>query len=129
MDRQAIVDRLRIEAPALRKKYRLESLAIFGTEEAAAQSAAKTDEAQKSEVLRLILLDGLRPVVVGSLVGLAGGAVAGAFMRSILYGISPLDPFVFSTMIVSLLLTAIAACALPALRAVRIEPMQALRAE
>ena len=60
---------------------------------------------------------------------LAGGAVAGAFMRSILYGISPLDPFVFSTMIVSLLLTAIAACALPALRAVRIEPMQALRAE
>jgi ABC-type antimicrobial peptide transport system permease subunit len=85
--------------------------------------------AQKAEVLRLILLDGLRPVVIGSLIGLAGGAIAGALMRSILYGTSPLDPLVFSTMIGSLLLTAIAACALPALRAARIEPMQALRAE
>jgi predicted permease len=85
--------------------------------------------AQKTEVLRLILLDGLRPVVIGSLIGLAGGAIAGALMRSILYGTSPLDPLVFSTMIGSLLLTAIAACALPALRAARIEPMQALRAE
>jgi ABC-type antimicrobial peptide transport system permease subunit len=85
--------------------------------------------AQKTEVLRLILLDGLRPVVIGSLIGLAGGGIVGAFMRSILYGTSPLDPLVFSTMIGSLLLTAVAACALPALRAARIEPMQALRTE
>jgi predicted permease len=85
--------------------------------------------AQKSEVLRLILLDGLRPVVIGSLIGLAGGAIAGALMRSILYGTSPLDPLVFSIMIGSLFLTAVAACTLPALRAARIEPMQALRTE
>jgi len=85
--------------------------------------------AQKSEVLRLVLLDGLRPVLVGLLIGLAGGATAGVLIRSILYGTSPLDPIVFATIIGSLLLTAIAACALPAIRASRIEPMQALRTE
>jgi predicted permease len=85
--------------------------------------------AQRSEVLRLILLDGLRPVVIGLLIGLAGGATAGALIRSTLYGTSALDPVVFTTMIGSLLLTAIAACAVPAIRASRIEPMQALRTE
>jgi ABC-type antimicrobial peptide transport system permease subunit len=85
--------------------------------------------AQKSEVLRLVLLDGLRPVFIGLLVGLAGGAAAGALIRSILYGTSPLDPLIFAAMIGSLLLTAIAACAMPAIRASRIEPMRALRTE
>jgi predicted permease len=85
--------------------------------------------AQRSEVLRIVLLDGLRPVVVGLLIGLAGGAAAGMLIRSVLYGTSPLDPVVFATMIGSLLLTAIAACLLPAVRASRIEPMQALRIE
>ncbi len=80
------------------------------------------------EVLRLVLLDGLRPVIIGLLIGLAGGATAAMFIRSILYGTSPFDPIVFATMIGSLLLTAIAACTLPAIRASRIEPMQALRA-
>jgi ABC-type antimicrobial peptide transport system permease subunit len=60
---------------------------------------------------------------------LAGGATAGVLIRSILYGTSPLDPIVFATIIGSLLITAIAACALPAIRASRIEPMQALRTE
>ena len=85
--------------------------------------------AQRSEVLRLVLLDGLRPVVVGLLIGLAGGAAAGALIRSVLYGTSPLDPVVFVTMVGSLLLTAVVACAVPAIRASRIEPMQALRIE
>ena len=85
--------------------------------------------AQRSEVLRLVLLDGLRPVVLGLVIGLAGGVTAGALIRSILYGTSPFDPAVFATMIGSLLLTAIVACVLPAVRASRIEPMQALRIE
>ncbi len=85
--------------------------------------------AQRAQVLRLVLLDGLSPVLLGLLIGLAGGATAARFIKTILYGTSPLDPIVFATMVGTLLLTAIVACALPALRASRIEPMQALRIE
>jgi len=85
--------------------------------------------AQRTEVLRLVLLDGLRPVILGLLIGSAGGATAGALIRSILYGTSPFDPVVMAGMVGCLLLTAVVACAVPALRASRIEPMQALRTE
>jgi predicted permease len=85
--------------------------------------------AQRAQVLRLVLADGLRPVVIGLVIGLAGGATAGALIRSILYGTSPFDPMVFVTMVGGLLLTALIACAVPAIRASRIEPMQALRTE
>src|SRR5579859_2461800 len=85
--------------------------------------------AQRSEVLRLVLVDGMRPVLIGLVIGLAGGAGAGMLIKSILYGTRPLDPLVFATMVVSLGLTAAIASAIPALRACRIEPTQALRAE
>jgi ABC-type antimicrobial peptide transport system permease subunit len=85
--------------------------------------------AQRSEVLRIVLLDGLRPVFIGLLAGLAGGAAAGALIRSMLYGTSPFDPVVFAAIVACLLFTAILACAVPAIRALRIEPMQALRME
>jgi len=85
--------------------------------------------AQRGEVLRLVLLDGMGPVLVGLVIGLAGGVTAGKLIRSILYETSPFDPTVFAAMVVSLLLTATAACVLPAIRASKIEPMQALRME
>ena len=85
--------------------------------------------AQRSEVLRLVLVDGLRPVVFGSAVGLAGAAIAGSFIRSMLYGASPFDPPVIAVMATCLLLTTAAACAIPAWRASRLDPMQALRTE
>jgi predicted permease len=85
--------------------------------------------AQRSEVLRIVLLDGLRPVFIGLLAGLAGGVAAGALIRSILYGTSAFDPLVLVAIVACLLLTAILACAVPAFRASRIEPMQALRME
>jgi predicted permease len=83
--------------------------------------------AQKAEILRLVLFDGMGPVLLGLLIGVAGGATAANYIRSILYGTSPLDPVVIVTMVGCLLLTALAACTLPAIRASRIEPMQALR--
>ncbi|HTZ59565.1 MAG TPA: ABC transporter permease [Acidobacteriaceae bacterium] len=85
--------------------------------------------AQRGEVLRLVLMDGLGPVLVGLVIGIAGGATAANLIRSILYGTKPLDVGVFVIMTGTLLLTALLACALPALRASRIEPMQALRIE
>ncbi|MCU1219174.1 MAG: efflux transporter, macrolide exporter (MacB) family, permease protein [Candidatus Angelobacter sp.] len=85
--------------------------------------------AQRSEVLRLVLLDGLRPVFIGLVIGIAGGAGAGMLIRSILFGTRPLDPAVFAAMVTSLLFTAVIASAIPALRACRIEPTQALRTE
>jgi predicted permease len=85
--------------------------------------------AQRSEVLRLVLIDGLRPVVIGMVIGTAGGAAAGMLIRSILFGTRPLDPAVFAAMIGCLGLTALIASSVPALRACRIEPTQALRIE
>jgi predicted permease len=85
--------------------------------------------AQRREVLRLVLADGLRPVIAGLLIGLAGGGTAAMLIRSILFGMQPLDPAVFVIMTGCLLLTAMVASALPALRACKIEPVQALRLE
>jgi ABC-type antimicrobial peptide transport system permease subunit len=71
----------------------------------------------------------LKPVLFGSAVGLAGAALAGSLIRTLLYGASPYDPLVIAAMIGCLLVTAIAACVIPAWRALRLDPMQALRTE
>jgi ABC-type antimicrobial peptide transport system permease subunit len=80
-------------------------------------------------VLRVVLVDGLMPVFFGTAAGLAGAAVAGSLIRSMLYGASPYDPLVIAAMVGCLLLTALVACAVPAWRASRVDPMQALRSE
>jgi ABC-type antimicrobial peptide transport system permease subunit len=85
--------------------------------------------AQRGEVLRLVLFDGLRPVLLGLAIGVAGGAAAATVIRSLLYGTRPMDASVFVTMAATILVTALLACALPALRAAKIEPMQALRVD
>lgn len=85
--------------------------------------------AQRGQILRLVLLDGMRPVLFGLVLGLFGGAIAGTLIKSILYGTRPLDPVVFAGIIGSILVTAALASAAPALRACRIEPVQALRLE
>jgi ABC-type antimicrobial peptide transport system permease subunit len=72
-------------------------------------------------------MDGLQPVIIGLLLGSVGGAMAGQLIKSMLYGTGPADPTVFAAMVGSLLLTGLAASIVPALRASRIEPTQALR--
>ncbi len=83
--------------------------------------------AQRAEVLQLVLLDGIRPVLLGLVLGLGGAIAACALLRSMLYGTSPVDLPVYAAMIGTLLLVATLACVAPALRASRIQPMQALR--
>jgi putative ABC transport system permease protein len=85
--------------------------------------------AKREQVMRQMLLDGMRPAVFGLIVGLAVSLEASRLMRDLLYEIKPLDPAVFAAVAVTLLAVATFACIVPAWRASRLNPMQALRAE
>jgi predicted permease len=85
--------------------------------------------AKSRDVVRLVLAGNSRAVMAGLGVGILGSLVASQILRSFLYGLSPLDPVAYGG--VALLLTAAAAAAsyIPARRAARINPTQALRCE
>jgi len=85
--------------------------------------------AQREQVLRQMLGDGLRPALYGLVLGLAASAGAVRLIQSMLYGTRPLDPEIFAAVTATLLLVAALACLIPAWRASRIDPMQALRTE
>jgi predicted permease len=85
--------------------------------------------ARQEQVLRLVLIDGLRPALLGLGIGIAVSLGVTRLISSVLYGTSPLDASVFLSVIATLLISAIGACLVPAWRAARIDPMHALRAE
>ena len=85
--------------------------------------------AKREQVMREMLLDGMRPAVFGLVVGLAASLEAGQLMRDLLYEIKPLDPAVYAAVAATLLAVAAFACIVPAWRASRVDPMRALRAE
>ena len=85
--------------------------------------------AQRRAVLRLMLLDGLRPAWVGLLLGLVASGFAVRLIRSLLYGASPLDWGVFGEVAALLLGVSAVACAVPSWRASRLDPVTALRTE
>jgi predicted permease len=85
--------------------------------------------AQRMQVIRLTLSDGLAPVLIGLLAGLAGGAAVVRLIRSMLYGIGFFDWSVFSTVVLVIAVTAAMASIFPAWRTTRLDPAQSLRAE
>jgi len=85
--------------------------------------------AERVTIVRLVLRRALLLTGFGIVLGTAGTAVLTHFLRTLLYDVSPLDPFVFTGVILTLALVAIAGSYFPARLAVAIEPTEALRAE
>jgi ABC-type antimicrobial peptide transport system permease subunit len=85
--------------------------------------------AQREQVLRLVLVDGLRPALIDLALGLSAGATVTREIQSLLYGTRPLDPTVFGLVSLVLLVVTGAACVIPAWRASRLDPLRALRIE
>jgi predicted permease len=84
---------------------------------------------QRSHIVRLILISGLKMAAIGCILGLAGAAVASSVLRSFLFHVSPFDPVVMILTAVAVFALALAASALPARRAASVDPIQALRGE
>jgi predicted permease len=84
---------------------------------------------QRGSIVRLVLESGARLAVIGCAIGLAGAVAASKLLRSLLFGVSPFDPVALSVAAAGVLLLAVAASGLPALRAASIDPMRALRGE
>jgi predicted permease len=85
--------------------------------------------AQGRDVLRLILAQGLKPVLIGSGIGLAIGLALGRALSSLLYSVAATDPATFAIVVFLLTFAALLACYLPARRATKVDPMAALRTE
>jgi len=85
--------------------------------------------AQRSDVLRLILRQGMAVVAAGVIFGVAASLGLTRLIASLLYGISANDPITFFLLSAALVLVAFIACWLPARRAARVDPVIALRAE
>jgi putative ABC transport system permease protein len=85
--------------------------------------------AQAIDVLRLVVRQGMNPVILGLIIGLAGTFAVGRLLAAQLYQISPHDPFLLGAAAIVLAVAALLACLIPARRATRVDPIQALRTE
>ena len=85
--------------------------------------------AQRSNVLRMMLGQGLRLAIVGVALGLLGAIAVTRLLKGLLFGISASDPWTFASIAVLLIGVALLACLIPARRATRVDPLEALRSE
>jgi putative ABC transport system permease protein len=85
--------------------------------------------AQTRDVLRLILKQGMRPVVIGLVIGIVSAFALGRLIASQLYEVSAHNPALLAGATILLATIALIACLLPARRATHVDPIQALRTE
>jgi predicted permease len=85
--------------------------------------------AQRGQVISLVMHSGLKLVALGVVIGLVAAAVAARLIQTLLYAVQPLDPLVYGGVALLFGLIAALACLVPSLRASRIDPLVALRAD
>jgi putative ABC transport system permease protein len=85
--------------------------------------------AQRGEILGMVLRQGLGLAISGAALGLIGALIVSRLMAGLLYGVMPTDPLTFAGVTLVLTMVALAACYIPARRAMRVDPLVALRYE
>jgi putative ABC transport system permease protein len=85
--------------------------------------------ARISDVLRMIVIEGMRPTLLGVTIGIVGALALGQVMSSLIYGVKPTDPLTFLAVAMVLAIVALSATIIPAYRAAKVDPMVALRYE
>jgi predicted permease len=83
--------------------------------------------ADTRNIMALVVRQGMKPVVFGAVIGIAGCAAISNFMSSVLYGVSPWDPLSFLLVPGFLFAVALTACWVPARKAARVDPVESLR--
>ena len=85
--------------------------------------------ARGADVVRLVVMEGMKPALVGVAAGIFGALALSGIVGQLIYGVSATDPWTFAAVAVLLAAIAVLACAIPAYRATRVQPITALRAE
>jgi predicted permease len=85
--------------------------------------------AQRADVLRLVLVEGMWPALVGIAAGTSAALGSARVLKTLVFGVSPSDPLSLAAVAAALALVALAASLVPAYRALRLDPVKALRAE
>ena len=85
--------------------------------------------ATQSDILRLVVTDGMKPILIGVAVGLVAAITLSRLVASLLFNVPATDPLTFTTVALLLIIVGVAANTLPAYRATRVEPTQTLRDE
>jgi putative ABC transport system permease protein len=85
--------------------------------------------ARRDELIRLVVRQGLQIAIGGALAGIALALVLTRFLRRFLFGVGPANPLVLVATCLGLMAVVLLACFLPALRAAKADPMEALRYE
>jgi putative ABC transport system permease protein len=85
--------------------------------------------ARASDVLQLVVIEGMKPTLIGVAIGIFGAYTLSGILSRLIYGVSTTDPWTFGTVILMLAIVALIACVIPAYRATRVEPVTVLRNE